>query len=210
MPESCSPSSPSIYQLRVVLRGVSPLVWRRLLVRSDSTIADLHAALQIVFGWSDAHLHRFMIHGREHGVAYVGGISFRDDARRVRLDRFGFRPGERFVYDYDLIDGWRHDLRVEQIMALDPGRAYPACIGGRRANPPEGCGGPWAFLEWRQQHCLLAAAARMAELLDGEGTLDEHREEVLELCRRLTLDRFDRRAANRRLAAQAAAAWSVA
>jgi hypothetical protein len=28
-----------IYQLRAVLRGISPLIWRRLLVRGDSTVA---------------------------------------------------------------------------------------------------------------------------------------------------------------------------
>ena len=39
------PSGPFVYQLRVVLRGISPLIWRRILVRSDSTIADLHATL---------------------------------------------------------------------------------------------------------------------------------------------------------------------
>jgi len=45
-----------VYQLRVVLRGISPLIWRRLLVRSDSTVADLHSTLQTAFGWSDDHL----------------------------------------------------------------------------------------------------------------------------------------------------------
>src|SRR5919106_4259961 len=54
MPE---PPEPSIYQLRVVLLGISPIIWRRLLVRGDSTIADLHHTLQITFGWSDDHLH---------------------------------------------------------------------------------------------------------------------------------------------------------
>ena len=68
----------SVYQLRVVLRGVSPLIWRRLLVRSDSTI-DLHATLQLGFGWNDEHLNRFVIHGREYGVAHPGGITFSDD-----------------------------------------------------------------------------------------------------------------------------------
>ena len=53
MPEPPTNSEPLVYQLRVVLRGVSPLIWRRLLVRSDSTIADLHASLQLVLGWSD-------------------------------------------------------------------------------------------------------------------------------------------------------------
>ena len=53
MPE---PPEPSIYQLRAVLLGISPIIWRRLLVRGDSTIADLHATLQTAFGWSDDHL----------------------------------------------------------------------------------------------------------------------------------------------------------
>jgi len=71
MPES---PEPNIYQLRVVLLGISPIIWRRLLVRGDSTIADLHDILQITFGWSDDHLHRFLIHGKQYGVAYLGGM----------------------------------------------------------------------------------------------------------------------------------------
>ena len=62
------PAGPFVFQLRVVLRGISPLIWRRILVRSDSTIADLHATLQLALGWSDDHLHRFVAHGREYGV----------------------------------------------------------------------------------------------------------------------------------------------
>ena len=61
MPEPPAFSEPVVYQLRVVLRGVSPLIWRRLLIRSDSTIADLHASLQRVLGWSDEHLNRFVM-----------------------------------------------------------------------------------------------------------------------------------------------------
>ena len=44
---------PIVYQFKVVLRGISPMIWRRFLVHSDSTIADLHYLLQIAFGWSD-------------------------------------------------------------------------------------------------------------------------------------------------------------
>lgn len=40
-------------QLPAVLRGISPLMWRRLLVRSGSTVAQLHEVLQIAFGWDD-------------------------------------------------------------------------------------------------------------------------------------------------------------
>lgn len=52
-----------VYQMRVWIREISPQIWRGLLVRSDSTIADLHAILQISFGWSDDHLHQFLIPG---------------------------------------------------------------------------------------------------------------------------------------------------
>jgi hypothetical protein len=55
-----------VYQLRIGLRKISPIIWRRLLVRSDSTIADLHYAIQIAMGWMDSHLHRFRIHGKDY------------------------------------------------------------------------------------------------------------------------------------------------
>jgi hypothetical protein len=35
-----------ILQLRAVLRGISPVIWRRLLVSSDTSIAQLHEVLQ--------------------------------------------------------------------------------------------------------------------------------------------------------------------
>ena len=207
---------PVVYQLRVVLRGVSPLIWRRLLVRSDSTIADLHNALQRVLGWTDEYLNRFVIHGREYGVWHDGGIGFRDNPRLVRLANLGLRVRERFLYEYDFTDGWQHDVRVEQIRPLEPGRYYPVCIGGRRATPPEDYGGPWAFLELRQHYSAFRIAQRLLELLkpvaddrrgddDGNEHADdddvcEHYEELVHLLRWLKIDRFDRRAANRELA----------
>src|SRR5271157_5070472 len=92
MPEP-SVSSIAIYQLRVVLCGVSPLVWRRLLVVSTTSIAELHEILQNAFGWSGEHLHRFLIHGAAYGIPSLGGIVFREDARRVPLSRFRLHCG---------------------------------------------------------------------------------------------------------------------
>src|SRR5664280_103965 len=69
MPDTMQPAPfPSVYQLRVVVRGVSPLIWRRLLVPADTTIAGLHAVLQVAFGWTGTHLHRFVVQGREYGI----------------------------------------------------------------------------------------------------------------------------------------------
>jgi hypothetical protein len=35
-------TSVEVFRLHVWIRQISPMIWRRLLVRSDSTIADLH------------------------------------------------------------------------------------------------------------------------------------------------------------------------
>ena len=58
------PETFCVYQFKVVLRGISPMIWRRLLLRNDHSIADLHYTIQIAMGWSDSHLHRFHIHRR--------------------------------------------------------------------------------------------------------------------------------------------------
>ncbi|MGH9066346.1 MAG: plasmid pRiA4b ORF-3 family protein [Acidimicrobiales bacterium] len=195
---TCPPPPTTIYQLRVVLRGISPLIWRRLLVPADTTLAGLHEILQVVFGWAGEHLHRFVVHGVDY-EAYVG-----DD--RLRLVDLGLRETERFVYDYDFTDFWRHDLRVEHVLTADAGKRYPRCSGGRRAGPPEDCGGPWAFVELTEPYRVFAAISRAAEiigrLLDDDisiSQLGEQREEMASLLPWLGLERFDRRAINRAL-----------
>jgi hypothetical protein len=201
VPESAEGALPSVYQLRIVLRGVSPLIWRRLLIPVQDSIADLHAALQIAFAWDGSHLHRFVIHGREYG--HDSAL----DPREVRLCELGLRLGERFTYEYGLTDYWLHDIRLEAILPAQPGRRYPVLTGGHRSGPPENCGGAWAFLELRQQHsdAPLKLLRAFGELLDADPEqrideiLGERYEEFVELCRWTLIDRFDRRAANRQL-----------
>jgi hypothetical protein len=77
-----------VSQLHVWLREISPLLWRRLFVRSDSTIADLQPILQLAMGWDDAHLHRFRIRGKDYGISRIGGLGLRDDPRQVHLADF--------------------------------------------------------------------------------------------------------------------------
>jgi hypothetical protein len=141
----------SIYQLKVSLIGISPMIWRRLLVRSDSTIADLHYTLQIAMGWSDVHLNRFHIHGQDFGVYHDGGICFSDNPENVTLSAFDFRIRERFLYEYDFGDEWLHEVRIEKRLLLDPKKTYPVCIDGKHAAPPEDFGGTQAYMQRRQE-----------------------------------------------------------
>jgi hypothetical protein len=81
---------PSVYQLRVVPRSISPPIWRRLIVRSDTTLTDLHTIVQAAFAWNDEHLQGFRIHGRAYDSTDA-------DTRQVRLADLRLHRGERFL-----------------------------------------------------------------------------------------------------------------
>lgn len=144
-----------VYQLKVSLRAISPLIWRRLLVTSDTAIAHLHRILQIAMGWEDVHLHRFRIHGKDYGIARMGGILFADNPHHVKLSTFKLRPSERFLYEYDMGDCWQHDLRLERVLPLNPATPDPVCIDGAGDCPPEDCGGPSGYRAFLAEHYSL-------------------------------------------------------
>jgi hypothetical protein len=77
-------------------------------------------------------LHRFRVHGKDYGIAYLGGMSFDDDP----LSRFRLHPRESFRYEYDFTANWRVDIRLEEILPQDQ-RVLPVCAGGRAAAPGE-------------------------------------------------------------------------
>src|SRR6266542_1708782 len=145
----------TVYQLKVSLRDISPLIWRRLLVTSDTSIAHLHSMLQTVMGWADLHLHRFRIHGKEYGISRVGGILFAGDPFQVKLSDFKLRASERFVYEYDMGDCWQHDIRLERRVPLEPRKPYPICMAGAGDCPPEDCGGSWGYKTLMDEHYSL-------------------------------------------------------
>jgi hypothetical protein len=187
-----------ILQLRAVLRGVSPLIWRRLLVPSDTSIAQLHEILQVAFGWEDMHLHRFDIRGREYGLNREGSLFFDTDARKVRIGELQLRRMERFTYEYDFGDNWIHDIRIEATLSIDPAKHYPVCVGGKCSAPPEDCGGPGVFMENRWRYKAMGSGESRAEL---EDFIDDVDDEEWEIARQYHPDRFDRRAINRALVA---------
>ena len=128
-------------------------------------------------------------------------MAFDTDAHNALIGQLALRRLERFTYEYDFGDLWVHDLRIEATLPLDPRRLYPVCIAGRRAAPPEDCGGPQAFMATRLEYTLIGESRSRHEL---EDLLDGADDEEWDILRHYHPDRFDRRAVNRRLAALAA------
>ena len=150
MAKSKSATDTAIYQIKVTLEDSKPPIWRRLLVRSDVTLADLHDVLQAAFGWWDYHLHQFIVGETYFGVPdpdYEDYLEMNDE-QDVTLRQVAPREGAKFRYEYDFGDSWLHQVLVEKILPPEPGQVYPVCIKGRRARPPEDVGGMWGYYDF--------------------------------------------------------------
>ena len=144
----------NIYQFKITLLGVQPLIWRRIQVPEDYSFWDLHIAFQDSMGWEDYHLHEFQIPVKGTRKPIKIGIPSKDDLtfgmnvlpgyREKVSDRFTMKS-KKAVYVYDFGDGWGHEILLEGIVTKDDSVKYPICIGGERACPPEDCGGIWGY-----------------------------------------------------------------
>jgi hypothetical protein len=134
-----------IYEIKIELRGVRPSVLRRVQVPAEMTLAGLHEVVQVAMGWTDSHLYEFDVGGARYGLPDPDWDfdEVRDEAR-VKLFRV-VEQGGRLDYVYDFGDRWNHRLTVEKVLAPEPGVAYPRCVSGRRACPPEDVGGPGGY-----------------------------------------------------------------
>lgn len=160
-------SQPQAYQFRVFVQKVSPVIWRRLVLRGDQTLAVFHETLQIVFGWSDEFLHRFQIRGCTYAVPRLLGTEYTKSAEEVTIQSLNLRLRERFLYEYNFLDWWRVAIRLENMLPLEEGQSYPFCIGGSQAGPLEDCGGPNAYLHLRTTtYHPLFLILRLQEMAD--------------------------------------------
>lgn len=189
----------AVYRLRIQLRGISPPIWRRLLIPVNSTILDLHQAIQAIMGWEDIHLNRFTIRGQRYGVPREGGMSFSTRPDRLRLIDFGFCEHDRFVYEYDFYSGWIHDIRIEKVFD-SASSSLPRCIAGVGACPPEESGPADHFMQQLDEHSIFDTLDWIHESLDDNIPMAAIREELIDRLRRVD-NRFDRREANARLRA---------
>lgn len=103
------------YRLSIKLLRIEPPIWRRIVVPETVSLAKLHTIIQRVMGWGNYHIYLF-----------VG-------------------KGAHFLYTYDLGDGWKHEIQVEEIREGPP--ELVRCLEGARSCPPEDCGGPHGYEE---------------------------------------------------------------
>jgi len=136
------------YTLRVQLQHIEPPIWRRIEVEGTESLRKLHHILQAAFGWSDTHLHDFLIDGQTYAQLDIeAGLEFMDlgktlDDRKAKVSK-ALRPGAPMLYRYDFGDGWDHEIVVQEIETVEREPwGVASVIAGARACPPEDVGGP--------------------------------------------------------------------
>jgi len=135
----------TVHQLKVTLGMVKPPVWRRIVVPSELRLSELAAILEAAMGWYGGHLHAFEADGTRYGRPDPDWGNDDLDENRFSLGEVLPEVGSKMRWDYDFGDGWEHDVLVEEIGPREAGVTYPICLAGRRACPPEDCGGPWGY-----------------------------------------------------------------
>jgi hypothetical protein len=157
------PAKPELITLRIELRDVEPLVWRRIIVPGAWSLELLHEYLQWVMGWENAHAYEFHV----GDLIFAPSVWINEMARNTGTDRYRVDKkrsisklvtelgiGSEFEYHYDMGDGWVHRLVLEETAAIwsRVELPIPMCTAGENACPPEDVGGPPGFANFLE--CL--------------------------------------------------------
>ncbi|KAG0204128.1 hypothetical protein BGX28_003851 [Mortierella sp. GBA30] len=142
-------SPPQIYQLKITLLEASPPIWRRILVPSNITLLHLHSIIIAAMGWSGGHSHEFQVGSKTYADAFLAsmmadmGESMGDESK-VYLNQVAAEPMS-FGYLYDQGDNWEHEIKFEKTVPFTENMVLPSCVAGKRACPPDDCGGVWGY-----------------------------------------------------------------
>lgn len=161
------------YLLLVHLSDIyEPGISRVLSVPPETTFDTLHEALQIAFGWGNAHMHQFRIEGHESlkripgkALLYLEAdseyIGFHEeiDAKTKEESKFSladiledkeYNGRTTLTYEYDMGDGWEHEISVlgradshlGDALGVNEFNQKILCISGEGHGCAEDCGGP--------------------------------------------------------------------
>ena len=138
------------FQMKITLRGMKPVVWRRFFVPEDMTFSDLANVLIVVMGWNGSHLSAFEL--PKSGMNIMANPWSDDETqfgerngKTVKLSQF--LPDEKkFIFVYDMGDNWEHEVVIEDVRENYPA-LYPAVLAYEGNCPPDDCGGVWNYMD---------------------------------------------------------------
>ena len=161
------------YKIKIELTGSKPLIWRRVLVPEEITFERLHDVIQFAMGWGNDHLYDFNLKEEKLRITsdeevvkefeYYSKIKLTEKndpngyirkrleikpklSSKVKIDKYLIKE-KNIEYVYDFGDYWKHNITLEELIE-DYEYAYPMCIEGEGACPPEDVGGIYGYAEF--------------------------------------------------------------
>lgn len=180
-----------IYQLKISILDLTPMIWRRVQVSNLTTLGELHYVIQGIFNWEGYHLHRFETPQGQFGPHWddsfdLDGEVEKNENEQMLHSIFTGKVRE-IKYIYDFGDDWWHRIRLEKRLKPVPGERYPQVIDGQRTAPLEDSGGPWGY-------------GRILDILEAD-EITEEEENLLDWAGgRFDPEKFNLAACQRRLA----------
>ena len=190
------------FTVRVSLKGFSPIIWRKFECPSNISLRHLTELMIELMGWGNVHLNQIITSG---DVRYIpcnqhnsgmrwGEIRYQEEYMLSDILR---EKGSTAIWEYDFGDSWKHEIRLSSIEEYEPDDVRGIVFkSGRRACPPEDCGGIWGYLEllelYERQKAHKRLNAEERERLEWYGLgrnfdpeyLDE--EECRSICNRFS------------------------
>jgi hypothetical protein len=129
----------TLYRFQVQLDKVQS-VWRRIEMRGDQTLHDLHAAIQEACNW-DEDLYAFFLSGKvwDKETSYESPYGEAErSAAKYRLEHLPLQPGQQLAYMLGFNDDRAFQITLEAISpgAAQPDVAYPR-VTGRHGKAPQ-------------------------------------------------------------------------
>jgi hypothetical protein len=185
------------YILHISVAFSDPPIWRRIQVPGDYTLARLHDVIQQSMGWSDSHVHQFLVGKISYEPTMKSTVireAKRFDEHLYRLSTLEEGMQFMFTYLYGAGEGWEHEIILEEVVPPTRELSHPIVMAGEGACPPESVG------DIHEYQSLLAARQNPG---------GKNRNRLDDLVGRPDFDPafFDLEAAKKRVAALAP--WSV-
>ncbi|WP_262176465.1 plasmid pRiA4b ORF-3 family protein [Saccharococcus sp. Marseille-Q5394] len=169
--EAIFTTNAAVMKISMPFEGLS--IWRRVLVPLELPLTGFHDMLQILFGWTNSHLHEFYVFDQTEAVEPYPHFSpyhvtgdYKPVLNIVMDEELMSHPKEvdrvleenimlsdvvpkytvmKYIYDFG--DNWQHEIIVENIVNDGPVES-PVCLDGEGDAPPEDCGGEPGFQEF--------------------------------------------------------------
>ncbi len=141
-----------IYRFKISLTGIKPMIWRRIELKDTATFWDLASAILDAMGWEGYHLMEFIVNNPKSGERLRLGVPNEDfddviPAWGMRIKSVLTPENNKCEFIYDFGDNWQHTVKLEKILEAKKNTDYPLCTAGKRACPPEDCGGTWGYAD---------------------------------------------------------------